>query len=45
MYKKYKEYCNQIGYKNVEDKVSPIINFEEDDNEYFVDIFKVDIEI
>jgi hypothetical protein len=43
MYKKYKEYCNQVGYKNIEEKVSHIINFEEDDNEYFVDEFKVDI--
>ena len=45
MYKKYKEYCNQVGYRTLQDKVSPIINFEEDDNKYFIDEFKIDIEI
>ena len=43
MYKKYKKYCNEVGYDAIESKLSSIINFEEDDTEYFVDEFSINI--
>ncbi len=43
MYKKYKEYCNEVGYDAIESKLSSIINFEEDDTEYFVNEFSINI--
>ena len=43
MYKKYKDYYNDVGRDIIKSKVLPIINFEEDDTEYSVDEFEVSI--